>query len=200
MNPRVLVLTSGLILATSPGVGSAQKRTVVIDFDKTADGRALDVSLTGRLVANSYLAAFEITLRDVTQGTQVVILDLRRAYEGQAIRAPSGNNALAQVGSNDPVSFTLSFKTPLRSVGFTRPPLIAGPTGITFPEWKATALDAQNRPLEAVGEAPGGYYSDAPPKAFTFKGPGIWAVRFDSDNHHFAAFNAVVLDDLLLVE
>lgn len=195
----LLILIACLSLA-SFGVSHAQKRTTVIDFDKSLDGKALDVSATGRLIANSYLAAFGVTLSDVTQGTQVVLYDLRKTYEGQAITAVSGNNALTQVGSNDPVSFTLNFKTPLQAVKFTRPKLIAGPTGITFPGWKATALDATGRALDESGESLGGYYSDAPPKTFTLKGTGIKALRFDSNNNHFAAFSAIVLDDLTLVE
>ena len=193
----ILILVWSLLLI-SRGVG--QRRSVVIDFNKTADGKVLDVSLTGRLVANSYLAAFGVTLSDVTPGTQVVILDLRRLYEGQASRGTSGNNALAHIGSNDPVSFTMNFKTPLQAVKFTRPPLMAGPTGVTLPEWKATALDANGRALDEGGESLGSYYSDAPGKTFTLKGPGLKAVRFDSNNHQFAAFNAVIIDGLTLIE
>lgn len=194
-----LVLAACLSLAVG-SVNPSQKRTVVIDFDKSASGSPIDVSATGRLVANGYLAAFDITLSDVTQGTQVVLYDLKKTYEGQAITAVSGNNALTQVGSNDPVSFTLNFKKPLQAVKFTRPKLIAGPTGITFPEWKAIALDAKGSVLDEGGESLGGYYSDAPPKTFTLKGAGIRVVRFSSNNNHFAAFSAIVLDDLTLIE
>ena len=190
----------GTAASSSSMARGPSSSSVVIDFDNTADRKALDVSLTGRLVANSYLAAFDITLSDVTPGTQIAILDLRKQYEGQAIKAASGNNALGQIGSNDPVSFTLNFKSPLQAVEFTRPPLIAGPTGITFPGWKASALDTQGRVLNEAGEGPGGYYSDTPAKTFTLKGPGIKALRFDSVNGHFAAFSSAIIDDLTLVK
>jgi hypothetical protein len=194
----LLVLTFSLSMINS---GAPQKRTVVIDFDKTADGKPVDVSRTGKLVANEYLEAFGVTLTDKTPGTKVVIEDLRRAYEGQGITAASGHNALAHIGSNDPVSFTMTFKVTLQTVKFTRPSLIAGPTGITFPEWKVTALDSKGQQLgDPVGESVGGYYSDNPAKTFILKGPGIKAVRFDSDNHRFAAFNAAIIDDLTLIE
>ena len=193
-----LLLVLSLSLTHS---GAAQKTTIVIDFDKTTDGKPLDVSLTGQLVANDYLSAFGVTVTDITPGTKVIIEDLRKAYDGQGIRATSGNNAFAHVGSNDPVSFTLIFKVPLQVVRCTRPPLIAGPTGITFPEWKATALDSNGHQIgEPAGESPGGYYSDAPAKTFTLKGSAIKAVRFDSNNHQFAAFNAVIIDDLTLIQ
>lgn len=192
----VLILSLSMINAGAP-----QKQTVVIDFDKTADGKPVDVSRTGQLIANEYLGAFGVTLTDKTPGTKVVIYDLRRAYEGQGITASSGHNALAHVGSNDPVSFTMTFKVPLRTVKFTRPSLMAGPTGITYPEWKATALDSNGRQIgEPAGESVAGYYSDNPARPFILKGPGIKAIRFDSDNHQFAAFNAAIIDDLTLIE
>jgi hypothetical protein len=183
-----------------PAATATSTSSVVIDFDNTADRKALDVSLTGRLVANSYLAGFDMTVSDVTRGTQVAILDLRKQYEGQAIKASSGNNALGQIGSNDPVSFTINFKSPLQAIEFTRPPLIAGPTGITFPGWRASALDTQGRVLDEAGERGGGYYSDTPAKVFMLKGPGIQALRFDSNNGHFAAFSSAIIDDLTLVK
>jgi hypothetical protein len=194
----VLALTFSLSIIYS---GAPQKRTIVIDFDKTADGKPVDVSRTGQLIANDYLEAFGVSLTDKTPGTKVVIYDLRRAYEGQGITATSGHNALAHVGSNDPVSFTMTFKIPLQAVSFSRPPLMAGPTGVTFPEWKATALDSNGHQIgQPAGEPVGGYYSDAPAKTFILKGPGIKAVRFDSNNHQFAAFNAAIIDDLTLIE
>jgi len=45
----ILILISSTLLI-SRGVG--QERPVVIDFDKTADSKMLDVSQTGSLVAN----------------------------------------------------------------------------------------------------------------------------------------------------
>lgn len=199
MKPILLLILFTFLALASSGAVSPQMRTVTIDFDKTADGKELDVSLTGRLVANGYLAAFDITLSDVTPGTQVVVHDLRNFYGGQAIKAVSGNNGLAQIGSNDAVSFTMNFKTPLQSVKFMRPSLLAGPTGITFPSWKATALDAKGRTLATAEEPQAGYYDDTAAKQFVLMGPGIKAVRFDSNSHHFTAFSSAVLDDLTLV-
>jgi hypothetical protein len=194
----LIVLISCLSLLN---LAALQKHAVIVDFETTNDGKPVDVSLTGQLVANDYLEQFGISITDKTRGTKVIIADLRREYEGQGIKATSGNNALAHVGSNDPVSFTLTLKVPLKALSFTRPPLIAGPTGVTFPEWKATAFDSNGRQIgNPVGEPLGGYYSDTPAKPFTLKGPGIRAVRFDSNNHQFAAFNAVIIDDLTLIK
>jgi hypothetical protein len=167
---------------------------VAIDFD------AVDAT-HGRVVAIGYLARFGVTLEDVTPGTLVVIDNARNFYEGRALAASSPPNVLTQINSNDPVEFTLRFDKPARSVEFTRPALLAGPTGITFPEWKAEALDADGNVLDQAGEPLGSgtaYYSNVPAKKFSLQGQGISALRFSSNNMHFAAFSAVVIDDLVL--
>ncbi len=197
---KTCFITSLVLCLSLINIGARPAPAIVLDFDKAKDGTPLDVSLTGKLVANSYLASYGVTLSDVAPATQLAILDLRKLYEGHAIRAASGTNALGHIGSNDPISFTLNFKTPLQKVTFARPTLIAGPTGITFPEWKATALDGDGRALGSVGEPGGGYYSDSPATTFILKGPGIKAIRFNSNNHHFAAFHAAIIDDLTLFE
>jgi hypothetical protein len=194
-------LTVPFLIVSLTGPGAVQTRKVAIDFDKTAGGEPVNVSVTGQLLANDYLKAFGITLTNVSEKTRVVVEDLRRTYEGGAIVAASGDNALAQVGSNDPVSFTMNFKSPLQTVQFTRPRLVAAETGITFPEWTAIALDENGRQLDSVGEPLGrgpAYYSDVPAKTFTLRGSAIRAIRFNSNNHQFAAFNAIIIDDLIL--
>src|SRR5205814_1572135 len=99
-------------------------------------------------------------------------------------------NLLTQTGSNDPVSFTLNFATPLNSFGFTRPQLIAGPSGITHPEWSVHAFNSLGQEVstntQPVGEALISSFSNVPARSFTIQGPGITSVRFDSNNHHFA--------------
>jgi hypothetical protein len=147
---------------------------------------------------DSYLSDFGITLSNVTSGTQLKVYDDRNVYSGQAVIAPSAHNLLTQAGSNDPVSFTLNFDAPLDSFGFTRPYLIAGPSGITHPQWDAYAFDSQGNQVDHAGEALLASYSDIPAATYTLHGPGITAVRFDSNNYHFAAFSAVLLDDLVL--
>jgi hypothetical protein len=172
-------------------------QTVTLDFD-TVD------SSFGRLVASSYLNKFGITLKNVTEGTVVVIVDTRKEYEGHATVASSKPNALTQIPTNAPiipVSFTMEFTTSVRSVGLTRPALLAGPTGVTYPEWSALALDSDGHQLDEVGEPLGGgadYYTNVPARRFILKGSSIKSVRFYSNNYHFAAFNAVLIDDLTL--
>lgn len=168
----------------------------VINFDEV-DAEHDDVA-----AKNYLLQKCGITITDVTEATQVVIASDRHMYDGRAVRASSGHNVLTQGYSNDPVSFTLHLPAPVQTVQFTRPKLLAGETGITFPEWTAQALDVNGKNLgEPVGEPLGFgpiYYHDVPAKTFTLKAPGIYAVRFWSNNHHFAAFGAVLIDDLTL--
>ena len=166
----------------------------IIDFDDV-DAEHDDVA------AEKYLLRkCEIKVSDLTPGTQLVIVSDQRIYNGRSLRASSGHNVLAQVNSNDPVSFTLNFPEPVRIVRFTRPKLLAGETGVTFPEWSAQALDANGNNLgPPVGEPLGAgplYYHDVPAKTFTLKGAAIHAVQFRSNNQHFAGFSAVIIDDL----
>jgi hypothetical protein len=138
----------------------------------------------------------------MTPGTRVIIGNTLAFYEGQALIPSSPPNVLTQVGSNDPVSFTLMFRRPLSRLTFRRPALVpATPSGITFPSWSARALDARGVELADVGEDARGTYRHEPAREFVLE-PGsascIAGVRFDSDNGHFAAFSAVVVDDLRL--
>lgn len=169
----------------------AQADPLRLDFD------AVDAT-AGRVPAASYLASFGISVTDVTPGTTVVIDNIDLEYGGNASRASSSPNGITQIGSNDPVSFTLRFCAPMDSVSFTRAKLIvATASGVTHPEWSAHAFDANGTEVATVGEPLLGSYADVPAASFTLNGPGIVAVRFDSNNYHFAAFNAALLDDLV---
>jgi hypothetical protein len=188
------------ICSVTCGPASDQPRKIVIDFD-TVDGSTVDAA-HDVVAAAAYLQRFKITLSDVTPGSRVVIVSAMQMYEGRSLKAVSGNNVLTQIDKNDPVSFTLNFAEPMQSVEFTRPALVAGVTGITFPEWKAQAIDKNGKNIGAPAGEPLGkgydYYRDVPARTFTLNGPGIQGVRFSSNNYHFAAFSAVVIDDLTL--
>jgi hypothetical protein len=184
-----------LELAQATPGGERKTGKTVITFDEI--NAEADI-----VAAAAYLRRFKITISDVTPGTQVFIVSANKLYGGRVLQPSSANNVLTQGNSIDPVEFTLNLPEPMLSVSFIRPKLLAGGNGITFPEWRAEALDGQHKPLgEAVGEPLGMgeiYFHDVPAKTFTLKGPGIKAVRFWSNNHNFAAFSAVILDDLTL--
>jgi hypothetical protein len=180
---------------TSPTVSSGQPCKTVITFDEIDAEHDI-------VVADNYLKNCGITVNDVTPGTRVYIINDQNLYQGRTVKASSGHNVLTQGNSPEPVSFTLKLPQPMQTVQFTRPKLIAGLNGITFPEWNAEALDGNGRIVgkpvgEPLGQGPE-YFKDIPAKTFTLTGPGIQAVRFNSKNHHFAAFSAVIIDDLTL--
>lgn len=191
----ILVCVLVQILASFESASNQNGKTI-ITFDEIDAER-------NRVAADKYLLdKFHISISDVTPGTQVFIVSANKIYGGRSLQSSSGNNMLTQGDSLDPVSFTLNLPKPVQVVSFTRPKLIAGVNGITFPEWTAQALDAKHNPLgEPVGEPLGAgekYFHDVPAETFTLRGPNIKAVRFWSNNHHFAAFSAVHIDDLTL--
>ena len=190
---KALVVAGTLVSA----VPVRAQNNIVANFD------AVDTSVTHSVDAALYLRSVATGLTNVTPGTSVKIINTAFPYDGYTVVASSAPNILSQVGSNDPVTFTLVFGRPdtafpLSSVSFTRAMLLAGPSGITHPEWSAHALDASGTELSFVGEGLIASFSNVPAQTFTLSGPGIRSVRFDSDNHHFAAFSAVQIDDLIL--
>ena len=130
--------------------------------------------------ADSYLSGFGVTVSGVSPGSSVGIIDTNVSYGGQATTAPSLPNVLTQCNSNQPVSYTLNFSAPLASFSFTRPALIAGPSGITFPQWSATAFNASGQQVASTGTVSMiSSYSNLPAASFTLNEAGITSVRFE---------------------
>jgi pimeloyl-ACP methyl ester carboxylesterase len=147
--------------------------------------------------ATTYLNSHGISVSAITPGTHLNIVNDFGYYNGLAVHAPSPPNTLTQMGSNAPVTFTLSFSPSLESFSFKRSSLIAATSsGVTFPYWRATAFNAAGTQIgPSVGENNFGSFSNVPAATFSMTGPGIASVRFDSENRG-SGFNAVVLDDL----
>lgn len=166
--------------------------SLVLNFD------SLPTSPSGSAPATSYLASYGITVQNATSGTSIIALNSNIAYGGGGFRAASLPNVLTQTGSNAPVTFTLSFATPVSVVSFVRPFLIAGPSGQVFPQWKATALNGTTV-VKSVGQALISSYTNVSAKTFTLSGSSmITAVRIDSNSHYFAGYSAVLIDNLTL--
>jgi hypothetical protein len=155
-------------------------------------------AIAGPVNASSYLGSHGITLSAVTGGTSVSVVNNNSVYGGTAASPASAPNMLMQIGVNGPVSYTLNFATPLNSFGFPRPMLLAGPSGITHPQWSARAFNAAGQQVSAAAEGFISRFSNVPAASFTLTGPGISSVRFDSNGFNFAAFSAVLLDNLVL--
>lgn len=143
--------------------------------------------------ATSYLAGFGITLSNVTSGTGVYII---KNTDSDWTNPSSLPNYIAQRGSNDPVSYTLTFATPLADSGFTRTEYYCA-TGIAYPEWWVQAFNESGVGGTAVHEFAHSVWGTEPAKVYSLTVPSgyIKSVVVSSDNHHFAAFNAVLLDD-----
>lgn len=176
--------------------------STLIDFDP------LDTTLgvmNGAPLA-SYLSTYGVTASNVSFGTSLEAANSLEAVNqngtsSNEVPVPSSlPNLFTQVGSTQPVTFTLNFASPLQSFGFTRVGLDTnGSTVISHPAWSAHILDAFANELESVSEPLLLSSSNILPRTFTLIGSNIASVRFDSDSQSgTAAFAAVLLDDLVL--
>jgi len=165
---------------------------VRIDFDD------VDATATDCLNARPYLARFGIRLRELSPGTMLAVCDARQLRGGKATKATSQPNLLTQCGGNEPTQFVLDLSRPVTALWFTRPLLLAGPSGITHPEWSATALDESGSRIAEVSEGFIQSLTDVPKRRFVLRGNGIRSVRFRSNGRRPAAFGAMLLDDLRL--
>lgn len=166
-----------------------------VDFDalNASKGAVTGAPLT------EYLAQFGITLSGLTPGTRVEVLDTRAIYDGKAARATSSPNVITQGGSTKAVAWTMNFRAALEKVTFTRVALIADPSsGITHPGWSVIALDGNGKEVDCVTEKLISSFVDVPAATFTLRGPGIAAIRVESNARDFTAFGAVLIDDLVL--
>ena len=182
-------------ISEQPRAGPAPgSKRIEVNFDAlNAFGQ---VSGIGDKALADYLARFGIKL--VASTARFAAFDERNVYEGKAVKASSGRVVLMQQGGN-PVSYTLEFATPLKSVSFDRVALIAGPSGITHPIWKATAQDAVGKAVATAGEDEIRSFSDVAAKTFTLTGNNIRKIVVTGDHRGFAAFSSLVLDNLVLV-
>jgi hypothetical protein len=177
-------------------------QTVTVGFDEVdASGGILRANLArADDPVTDYLARNGIEIVDqLPEGRDLyVVIDARNDY---GFVAPSHPNVFSQMGSNGLISYRFRFKSPLSAFSLTRARLRAGPTGITHPIWRATAIDKEGRKGEPVGEGWIAEYSTVPERIFTMPlppGGEISEVEIAADNRSVAAFSSVVLDDLVL--
>ncbi|MBI3435040.1 MAG: caspase family protein [Proteobacteria bacterium] len=178
--------------AASPSPG---RKRIVVNFDAlNAHGQASGV---GDKQLTDYLARFGIKLVAST-AQRIAAFDERNIYAGKAVKASSGRGVLMQQGGS-PVSYTLEFAAPLKSISFDRVALIAGPSGITHPTWTAVALDGAGKVVASVAENEIRSYANVQAKTFTLAANGIRRLVVTGDHRGFAAFSSLVLDNLVLL-
>jgi len=150
---------------------SARATETILDFD------SVEAAL-GSVDATEYLAGFGITIGERSPAeTSVVIIETE-------FWASPPNVMTSTTPAVSAHNYTLHFSEPLDSVGFTRPGLPNGLTGIVYAEWSAEAYDGSDNPLGSDGEDYARYFvgtGDLPPKTITLEGPSIAYVRFFSD-------------------
>jgi hypothetical protein len=185
------IFASGLNVPQHVAIQPATPVSVTINFD------AINASSNrvGGATLKTYLQQYGVNINKVTAGSQVLVEDDRSSYGGGVVFASSPHNFLSNYFLNAPNSFTLNFATALDSVSFTR--IAGGPYPTIYASWTATALSASGATLSMVSEGSPGS-ANFPAKTFTLNGPKIVSVRFDSNGFGYAAFSAVLLDDLVL--
>jgi hypothetical protein len=176
----------------------------VIDF--------LHVTIAKAVPAQPILKNYGIEIvKIVPENSKIVLVPHSALYGYGAVVPTASPNFLTQVDTgNVPASFTLVFSAPLDAFSFVRPDLYrATDSGVSFPAWVATALDAQGRQLSSISEAllrsipaiPG----DISAQTYRLRTPNfdrIAAVRFDSDPRlngiPFAGFSAILIERMVL--
>jgi hypothetical protein len=184
-----------------------------------AAGSEIVVDFTGAAIADPERAAHTLLESHgiqignvVPAGSKIKIVPHSTLYGDASVVPTASPNFLTQTDTeNGPASFTLFFDDPLDAFSFVRPYLYrATKSGVTFPAWKATALDRAGHELSSVSEAllrsideiPG----DTSAQTYRLRTPTfakIAAVRFDSDprlgDKPFAGFSAIVIERLVLL-
>jgi hypothetical protein len=188
---------------SSPPASEANE--VVVEFPEVDTSKAPDYTVAAR----SYLGRLGISVINIEPfGSDIVLLNDRVLYEGQAVTATVSQNLLTQVKTgNARASFTLRFREPARTVSFLRPALYAATnSGITHPAWSVHALDADGHELSSKSEDLIRSFVNVP-EAFhvlrALDSRPIAGLRFDSDprldGKPFAAFSAVLIERLTLL-
>jgi hypothetical protein len=175
-----------LLTGLSPGALAA---VITLDFDSVvtepSPGSFVNVD------SAAYFASYGVTLTNNSPGTTVEIINYCNMYGCSALLPYSAPNFLHQSGSNAPVSYTLSFATPLTSFGFTIP---GDNLPSAFPAWTITAYDGPT-PVAGAGQ---GFTCCHPPLTYLLSGANITSVVVSSNNGNFAAFSSIPLDNLIL--
>jgi hypothetical protein len=160
--------------------------------------------------AAPYLHLAGISIKEIMPpDSELVIVNNRSLYHGQAVLPETNQNILTQInsgGSGGPASFTLTFDQPVTSISFIRPALFPETeSGVTHPAWSAHALDAEGHELSSYSESLDRKFKpqNIPALTVTLTAPGfqnISAIRFDSDfrlnGKPFAGFFAVLIERL----
>jgi len=173
-----------------------------------------DVAVPGpnyTIAADPYLHRKDISVSNRSpEDSSMVIKSSLGLYNGRAADPTSGENFLTQEVANQtaPISFTLKFAQPIKSVRLRRAALWpATSSGVTHPAWNAHAFDDGDRDIAAVAEPLLAEFRDIPARTYVLQSPGgglIRSIRITSDyrdglGRPFAGFHAVLINEIALV-
>lgn len=160
---------AGLFLLVGP-TRAAADTTTVLNFDSV--GLSAGACTTDGTAGTAYLNNFGVTLSSPSAMTFPQIC----SGAGTDITAVSGTNffilGFSAFEGNKPLSYTLTFATPLNSVSWDTAALT---TFITFPTWTATAYDGTTE-IGSTGQTGG--FGTGSPSSFSITGPGITSLTF----------------------
>jgi len=152
---------------------------------------------------NALFAPYGVTV-SAHDPSSVSLVDQRNVYGDQAIDINSTernaneqtgvlHNVLMQSGGN-PVSYSLSFASPIHAFAFVRAGLMAGPSGVSHPEWWATAYDANANALASVHENEIRSMTNVPSRRYALaSATPIAFITFVGDDRKFDGFANIVI-------
>lgn len=196
---KAATLVLGLVLVSS----SLARADSTLNM---ADGTfPVNQSTASAATTAAYLGSYGITISGLTAGTWLELYDSRFSYNanpygnpgGSAMTTSSNYNVLVQGGSNNnPAQYTLTFATPVTDVSFYR---AGSALGAATPEWSVAIFDGATQ-IASAGQGVNGYYQSAPTLysfvASAYGHTQITSIQIYSNNHQFAAFSTVAIDDL----
>jgi hypothetical protein len=202
--------TNLLTSRSSPTVAAAQKCALGRSAVQSNLGAVSipDASDNG-VGADEWLAAMGITPLDIDPtGARLVIRRSASFYGGYSFRSDVNPNVMTlELPHLSASSFVLEFQRPVSDFSFTIPGLYAGPNGIIFPAFSATAFPDRKslessdystmaRVDEPLLQGPPGY-RDTAARTYTLQAKdhrGIGLVLFKSDPEGVAAFQSIVIE------
>ncbi|MGC1777862.1 MAG: hypothetical protein WBB34_07930, partial [Xanthobacteraceae bacterium] len=182
-------VTSGTLTVTAQEITGGVGSPTTVNFD------SIDTSggPVGGATLATYLAGYGITMSVSGPGAAVTVDNQDQVYSpGGVVGATSGDNLIIESGGH-PVSYTLTFATPLSSFAFDQAIEYAGSS---FSAWSATAYDAAGDVLSTVGDSSISYGS--PAMHYMLTGSDITSVTFTGNDYGSAGTANEVTDTWVL--
>jgi len=185
-----------LAIAAAIAMLSPLAHAATVNFDTL---KAASAPVGGATLAN-YLASYGIVITNMTAGGTLYVYN---DNGGTTVDASPGPNYITAGGNADGMSYTINFAGPQAYFEFTRAELnSATSSGVTHPEWTATALDANGHTVATASEPLMASFGTIPAKTYKLIGAKgslpIVAVVIYGNAEDFAGFATPVLENWVL--